>query len=415
MSLTWPAWPRGPARTGPASARRTARRAPRGAACRGSLVGRRGPPASASRSRPAPAPRRRVVGQGGELHLGRAARRRRPPPASASRSAASAWSSMARTWSRVPPRSPRRRAASPHPADPLGQLVQAAAAVDAAPQQVAQRLAQAAAGQHLAPDLVEGGPHVVRRRQRVGAAVPGAVAEPAVDGAAVGSASMRRTRSGRATVSLSMRRVRCSPSRTNSTAAAASPGRGVVAVAEPVEHLGQPRHRCRPGEQLGGRHQLAGLDDGALGEQVGEAGQVEPGQPGAEGLGDGDPQQVLEHLALAALLAHLELDLAEQGRHDRGHVADPGHGLAALADRADRRSAERGDALGAPRWRTGPRRRSAGPPRRLAQPAGEAGRPPRAGARAPSATSVGLLRDQRDLVGRARTGSGCGSRRRTGP
>ncbi len=67
-----------------------------------------------------------------------------------------------------------------HPAGPGGQLVEAAAAVEAAAQQVAQRLAHRAAREHVAADLVERGADVVRRRERVRSAVPGAVAEPVV-------------------------------------------------------------------------------------------------------------------------------------------------------------------------------------------------------------------------------------------
>jgi hypothetical protein len=79
---------------------------------------------------------------------------------------------------------PHRFAA--HPPGPRGQVVQATAALfpstprhparqRSAPQQVAQRLPQAAAVEHLRADLVDRGTHVVRRGERVGAALPGAV------------------------------------------------------------------------------------------------------------------------------------------------------------------------------------------------------------------------------------------------
>ena len=56
-------------------------------------------------------------------------------------------------------------------------------------------------------------------------------------------------------------------------------GTGVVAVAEPVEDLRQAGNCPYLRQQLLAGDQLAGLDRGALGEQVGEAGQVEAGQP----------------------------------------------------------------------------------------------------------------------------------------
>jgi hypothetical protein len=64
------------------------------------------------------------------------------------------------------------------PTRPRGQVVQAPAAVRAPAQQVTQRLPEAAAGQHLLADLVDGGAHVVGRRERVGPAPPGAGAVP---------------------------------------------------------------------------------------------------------------------------------------------------------------------------------------------------------------------------------------------
>ena len=52
-----------------------------------------------------------------------------------------------------------------------------------------------------------------------------------------------------------------------------------------------------------------------------------------------------QHVALAALLAHLELDLAEEGGHDGGDVADARDGIRLpRAGGAAQRGA--GDALG---------------------------------------------------------------------
>src|SRR5205814_648607 len=54
------------------------------------------------------------------------------------------------------------------PAGAGGEVVEATTVFRAAAQQVAQRLPQAAAGQHLLADPVDGGAHVVRRGERVG-------------------------------------------------------------------------------------------------------------------------------------------------------------------------------------------------------------------------------------------------------
>ena len=160
----------------PASSRRTARRAPRGAACPGSPRSRPGLVRAPLVVVELPDRAGDVVGQRVQLHLGE-------PGVVAvaagqlSRSAASAWSSAARTWSRVPSRLPRRglarsrriRSASssspPRPSEP-------------AAHQVAQRVAQVAGRQTSRADLVHRRAHVVRRGQRVGPAAPRAVAVP---------------------------------------------------------------------------------------------------------------------------------------------------------------------------------------------------------------------------------------------
>lgn len=124
-----------------------------------------------------------------------------------------------------------------------------------------------------------------------------------------------------------MRRVRCRPSSTNSTAAATCPGVASSPCPSRSSTLDRPgtgptwASRSAPGTSL------AGLDDGALGEEVREAGEVEARQARAVRLGDGEAQQVRQHVALATLLAHLELDLAEEGGHDGGDVADPRDGI----------------------------------------------------------------------------------------
>ena len=99
-----------------------------------------------------------------------------------------------------------------------------------------------------------------------------------------------------------------------------------------------PRRRARPGspakkllrvvasprEQRRGRHEVAGLHDRPVLEVRRHRGQVRPRHPLAERGRRGQPQQVADDLELAALLAHLELDLAAQRRQHVGEVADPG-------------------------------------------------------------------------------------------
>ena len=267
-----------------------------------------------------------VVREGGELHLGQPGRvvvlRRQGIPLGGQR-LVERGPHLVEGAAEVA--APARRVA--HPADPLGQLVQTSAAVDATAQQVAQRLARAPCR-----PARRGRPRRGRRARRTAAP------------AGRGRRARGRSGTGRGwgrVGSASMRRTRCAPP--------PCPCRCGGSGAGPRGRT-RPRRRPLPGEasspwpsrsstldspgtvpiwasRSAAEHQLAGLHDGALGEQVGETGQVEPGQAVAEGLRDGDPQQVLEHLALSALLAHLELDLAQQGRHDSRNVADACHGL----------------------------------------------------------------------------------------
>ena len=92
---------------------------------------------------------------------------------SSRRSASSAWSSSSRTSCSVPSSRPFWRACALALRDLAAQVVEAAQAVGAAAQQVAQRLARARAVEHLLADLVERGRDVVRRLERVAAARPG--------------------------------------------------------------------------------------------------------------------------------------------------------------------------------------------------------------------------------------------------
>ncbi len=116
-------------------------------------------------------------------------------------------------------------------------------------------------------------------------------------------------------------------------------------------------------DQLAGLHRPAALERGQQAAQVGAA------QPGPEGVRDGPPEQVLQHLGFPALLADLELDLAAQAAHHRraGRRSGP--------PAAPRRSARRGAPprprpTRRPRWRTGPTPRTGSPPRARPGPAG---------------------------------------------
>ena len=165
-------------------------------------------------------------------------------PASVSRSGASAWSRAARTWSRVPPRSPRRLAAAR-----IRRTLSARSSSPRCPSIPRRSRSRSAARKRAArrarrAELVERRTDVVRRRERVGPPAPRAVAEPA------GRHGQAPYTARPSTAALSIRRVRCRPSRTSSTAAATSPAAGVVAVPEPVEHLGQARHRADLVEQV---------------------------------------------------------------------------------------------------------------------------------------------------------------------
>ena len=138
-----------------------------------------------------------------------------------------------------------------------------------------------------------------------------------------------------------------------------------------------------------------------------------PAEPGADGLGGGGAQQVLEDLELAALLAGLELDLAAEHLDGGLEVDDPRDRLR-LALRG--RAVQRG---GGDRLRTGDGEARADAAAlvdgvRLAQGPGEPGQDLDQVV-GHLGDEVRLLPDHRDLVVERRAGSACGSRRRSGP
>ena len=245
-------------------------------------------------------------------------------------------------------------------------------------EQPAQRLARGGPGQHVVADLVERAAHVERRRQRVGPAVPGAVPV-----AGSGHGQPPYTVRPPPTSSLASRRSRCSPSSTNSTAAAASPtAEALRTEAGPAGPAARPgRGPCRPGAAArppapGRRSRPTPLVELRL-----QRGQVQAGQPGPERLRGGPAQQVREHLDLPALLAVLELDLAAQAGTTAGRSPTRATGelspviaarrtadaatvsAAAIANRAE--TPERGStaATPGPPGRTGPRPPARGPAR----------------------------------------------------
>src|SRR3954452_1776725 len=235
-------------------------------------------------------------------------------PARVSRSWAKAWSRAARTWSRVPPRSPRRRAAlrirrtlaarssSPRlPSNPRRSRSDSASRSDP-PESTSRPISSNAARTSYGGASGSGpschGPYLNRLISGPVDETPGD--RLLVDASGQVQAFQDELDGGRDLA-----------------------GTGVVAVTEPVQNLRQAGHCPHLRQHLLAGNQLAGLNRGSLGKQVSEAGQVEPGQPVPEGLRDRHLEQVLHHLGLSALLAHLELDLAEQRRYDRRDVTHP--------------------------------------------------------------------------------------------
>ena len=99
---------------------------------------------------------------------------------------------------------------------------------------------------------------------------------------------------------------------------------GIEALDDPVVRVG-PAQGGQPLEERPRSDLLAGRHAGATVEGHHQGAQVDAAEPLAHRLGDGRAQQVHEHLALAALLAGLELDLAAEHVDDGVEVDRPGH------------------------------------------------------------------------------------------
>ena len=209
---------------------------------------------------------------------------------------------------------------------------------------------------------------------------------------------------------MSIRFARYSASSANSTAAARWPS--VVRV-EALLDLGDRRHFGHRGQHFSRRHPLAGGDRRTVLDRDHQRSDVDAAEQPLCGVGGGAAQQVFEHRLLAALFAGLELQLAAQHVDHRGQVHHPGHRIL-LAQHGGAVPGGRGDRLGGrdrePRRHT----RALVDRPRLAQVAGEPGEHLQQ-ILGHLGGQVRLLVDDADLGLELAAGSGCGSRRRTGP
>ena len=218
-----------------------------------------------------------------------------------------------------------------------------------------------------------------------------------------------------ATDSLSMRRVRCSPSSTNSSAAATSPGDASSPWPSRSSTLDRPGHGADLVEQV--RRPGTSSPVSTVAPSANSSVKPDRSSPPSRSRkvsAIATRSRCCDDLGLAALLAHLELDLAEQRRAPRSGTSQIRATATPSPVRAPRRSADAATpsaaaianrALTPERWST----------------AGDS-RSPRVSRATTSSRCSGtsrdqrrLLRDQRDLLARPRAGSACGSRRRTGP
>ncbi len=205
------------------------------------------------------------------------------------------------------------------------------------------------------------------------------------------------------------------PARTR-RAAATSPGRRVVAVPEPVEHLGQARHGADLAEQLLGRRpaRRSRRSPPSAKSSV-KPDRSSPASRARNVSAVASRSRWCEDLDLAALLADLELHLAAQGAGPRSARRRSGPPPRPRRSRPLRRSAEAATVSAAA---IANRARDT---RTLVDRRATRARPRANRASTSSRCSGtvghqrGLLADQGDLRPRGRAGSGCGSRRRTGP
>ena len=388
------------------------RRAPRGAAGRGSPRTSPAPPASASRSRPAPGPRARCR-CGSASSSASAAARRRTGRGTAPRAPARAPCRAARgPRSSVPSSRPRSRTSRRRFAQLRQQVVEAAHGPAARAQQVAQRLARTVAPSSTARRAASRAARdVVRRLQRVGPAVtrrrtgrsltaasppsvirkaatsavtaraPAGPAPTAGDGrerrrAARRRASVRRARrisvAGSAAASLAVDRpaghlvlgepaveVAGPPARTRAPPAA-SPGDSALSMPSRRISCARPGDRADAAQQLGRGHQVAGLDGRALVEPRHAAPDRSTPPSRARNVSAvARRSRWREHLGLAALLGwpRTRPCRASAGT-TAGRSHDPGDGRVLAGERPPAHARRRRPSRPR-RWRSARRRRSA--------------------------------------------------------
>ena len=123
-----------------------------------------------------------------------------------------------------------------------------------------------------------------------------------------------------------MRRVSHRPSIANSTHAATSPGDSAMPGSRVDTSRPRPSSGPSSSSSVDGRDGVAGQQRVALVEPLDQPGEdgadVAAAEVGPPGVGGRAPGEQLQGLLLLALLADVELDLAAQGRHHAGEVAD---------------------------------------------------------------------------------------------
>ena len=118
----------------------------------------------------------------------------------------------------------------------------------------------------------------------------------------------------------------------------AMPG-GRLADAEVGEHRGHAVELREQVAVLGGGHVLAGVHDRAVLERRDDRAEPLGPHAGPEHLERRRLDDALEHLALAAVVERLDLDLARRRRGERVEVGDARHDLALAVRSSARRAA----------------------------------------------------------------------------